>query len=100
METEELEMHLIDFQASSLWSAKFNDLREILETSTTNNHTVSILSFWTSLPDKFNCMKKVALALLTAFGSTHQCEQIFSHMKHILKLITDHSKGCVKFKVT
>lgn len=100
MEIDELEMQLIDFQASSLWSAKFKDLREILETSR-NNHAASILSSWTSLPDKFNCMKKVAFALLSAFGSTYQCEHIFSHMKHTLnphrsRLTVDHSEGCVK----
>ncbi|XP_042891739.1 general transcription factor II-I repeat domain-containing protein 2A-like [Penaeus japonicus] len=104
METEELEMQLIDFQVSSLWSAKFKDLREILETST-SDHAASILSCWTSLPDRFSSMKKVAFALLSAFGSTYQCEQIFSHMKHILnplrsKLTADHSKGCVKLKVS
>ena len=104
METEELEMQLIDFQASTLWSAKFKDLREILETSK-NDHAASILRSWTSLPDKFNCMKKVAFALLSAYGSTYQCEQIFSQMKHILsphrsRLTTDHSEGCVKLKVS
>ncbi|XP_064083014.1 general transcription factor II-I repeat domain-containing protein 2B-like [Macrobrachium nipponense] len=42
METEELEKQLIDFQASTLWSAKFKDLREILESSK-NDHATSIL---------------------------------------------------------
>ena len=104
METEELEMQLIDFQASTLWSAKFKDLREILESSK-NDHATSILRSWASLPDKFNCMKKVAFALLSVYGSTYQCEQIFSQMKHILspnrsRLTTDHSEGCVKLKVS
>lgn len=104
METEELEMQLIDFQASTLWSAKFKDLREILESSK-NDHATSILRSWASLPDKFNCMKKVAFALLSAYGSTYQCKQIFSQMKHILsphrsRLTTDHSEGCVKLKVS
>ena len=104
MEPEELEMQLIDFQASTLWSAKFKDLREILESSK-NDHATSILRSWASLPDKFNCMKKVAFALLSAYGSTYQCEQIFSQMKHILsphrsRLTTDHSEGCVKLKVS
>ncbi|XP_064090842.1 general transcription factor II-I repeat domain-containing protein 2A-like [Macrobrachium nipponense] len=104
METEELEMQLIDFQASTLWSAKFKDLREILESSK-NDHATSILRSWASLPDKFNSMKKVAFALLSAYGSTYQCEQIFSKMKHILsphrsRLTTDHSEGCVKLKVS
>ena len=48
---------------------------------------------------------KIACALLSAFGSTYLCEQIFSHMKHILspqrsRLRTDHSESCVKLKVT
>ena len=104
MEIEELEMQLIDFQASSLWSARFKDLREIRETSK-NDHAASILRSWTSLPDTFNCMKKVAFALLSAYGSTYQCEQMFSYMKHVLsphssRLTTDHSEGCVKLKVS
>ena len=45
------------------------------------------------------------LDLLSAFGSTYLCEQIFSHMKHILssqrsRLTTEHSESCVKLKVT
>ena len=64
-------MQLIDFQASS-WSANFKDFRQILETNT-NDHATSILISWTLLPDKFNCMKKVAFALLSTFGSTYQC---------------------------
>lgn len=73
METEELEMQLIDFQASSLWSAKFKELREVMETTVNDHgHGTSILSCWTSLPEKFSCMKKVAFALLSAFGSTYQ----------------------------
>ena len=59
-----------------------------------------------SLPERFNCFKKIACALLSAFGSTYYiCEQIFSHMKHILSpqrshLTTEHSESCVKLKVT
>ena len=50
-------------------------------------------------------MKKVAFALLSPFGFTYQCEQIFSHIKHIFnthssKLPMDHSEGCVKRKVS
>lgn len=63
LETEELEMQVIDLQASSLRSAKFQDLRKILETST-NYHATSILNSWASLPDKFSSMKKVAFAFL------------------------------------
>ena len=59
-----------------------------------------------SLPERFNCLKKIAYyTLLSTFGSTYLCEQIFSHMKHILNpqrgpLTTEHSESCVKLKVT
>ena len=57
-----------------------------------------------SLPERFNCLKKIACALFSAFGSTYLCEQIFSHMKHILspqrcRLTTEHSESCMKLKV-
>ncbi|XP_042216878.1 uncharacterized protein LOC121862627 [Homarus americanus] len=60
---------------------------------------------WASLPEKFDCMKKVAFTLLSTFGSTYLREQIFSHMKNILnphrsRLTTDHSEGCVQLKVS
>ena len=46
-----------------------------------------------SLPKRFNRLfKKMACILLSAFGSTYLCEQIFSHMQHILSR--------VKLKVT
>ena len=47
----------------------------------------------------------MAIALLSVFGSTYLCEQIFSHMKFILTshrcvLTKDHSEACVQLKVT
>lgn len=70
-----------------------------------NDHEASILNCWTSMSDKFKSMKKVAFVLISAFGSTYKCEQIFSHMKHILnpypsKLTKEHSEGCVKLKIS
>ena len=55
--------------------------------------------------ERFNCLKKITCALLSAFGSTYLCEQIFSYMKHILspqrsRLTTEHLESCVKLKVT
>ena len=40
---------------------------------------------------KFSCLKKMVIALRSAFGSTYLCEQIFSHTK-------DHSEACVQLK--
>ena len=47
----------------------------------------------------------MAIALLSVFGSTYLCEQLFSHMKFILTshrcgLTKDHSEACVQLKVT
>ena len=75
-------MQLIDFKASLLWASKFDDLRKSLETA--ENLQASILTCWKFLPERFDCMKKMAIALLSVYGSTSLCEQIFSHMKVIL----------------
>ena len=58
-----------------------------------------------SLPKRFNCLKKITCALLSALGSTYICAQTFSHIKHILSpqrshLTIEHSVSCVKLKVT
>ena len=47
----------------------------------------------------------MAIALMSVFGSTYFCEQIFSHMKFILssqrcRLPEDHLEACVQLKVT
>jgi len=55
-----------------------NSGRKLLEKSAAN------LNCWTSLPEAFICLKKVAFVLLSTFGSTYTCEQIFSHMKAVL----------------
>ena len=51
-----------------------------LESTAVHVHGACIFTCWTSLPDKFNCLQNIAEALLTVFGSTYLCEQIFSHM--------------------
>ena len=103
MDIKDLQMQLIDFKAFLLWASKIDDLRKSLETA--ENSQTSILTCWKSLPEKFDCLKKMAIALLSVFGSTYLCEQIFSHMKFILsshrnRLTEDHSEACVLFKVT
>ncbi|OAF67696.1 hypothetical protein A3Q56_04572 [Intoshia linei] len=37
-----------------------------------------VLTCWKSMPKNFKGLKKVALSLLTFFGSTYNCEQTFS----------------------
>ena len=59
------------------------ELRKNLEYDSKEKST-TILNCWMSLPERFNYLKKITCPLLSAFGSTYLCEQIFSHMKHIL----------------
>lgn len=69
LEIEEFEMQLIDFQSSSIWIQKFIETRkelELIETErlTSNiskNANNKILETWNSLPDTFNCLKKLAV---------------------------------------
>ena len=82
MDIEDFQLQLIDFKASLLWTSKFVDLRKWLETN--ENKQKNILSRWKSLQEKFSCLKKMAIALLSAFQAIYLCEQIFSQMKFIL----------------
>ena len=76
-------MELIELISSELSKTKFKELRKNLEDDSMEKST-AILNCWMSLPERFNCLKKMACAPLSAFGSTYLCEQIFSQMKHIL----------------
>ena len=103
MDIEDFQMQLIDFKASLLWASKFDDVRKLLETA--DNSQTSILTCWKSLPENFDCLKKMAIALLSVFESTYLYEQIFSCMKFILsshgsRLTEDHLEACVQLKVT
>ena len=69
MDIEDFQMQLIDFKASLLWVSKFDDLRKSLETA--ENLQTSILTCRKSLSEKFDCLKKMAIALLYVFGSTY-----------------------------
>ena len=87
-------MQLIDL----LWTSKFVDLQKSLETIA--NKQINILTCWESLLEKVSCLKKMAIALLSAFASTYLCEQTFSHMKFILsahrrRVTEDHSESCI-----
>jgi hypothetical protein len=104
MDIDDFEMQQIDFRSSELWTSKFVELRKSLENENLEK-SAAILSCWTSLPNYYICLKKIAFALLSAFGSTYSCEQIFSHMKAVLnpqrsRLTPEHSENCVKLKVT
>uniref|UniRef100_A0A3B1J491 SPIN-DOC-like zinc-finger domain-containing protein n=1 Tax=Astyanax mexicanus TaxID=7994 RepID=A0A3B1J491_ASTMX len=77
----------VDFKSSPLWVTKFAELRKQLESTPVQQHG------------------SIALALLSVFGSTYLCEQVFSHMKSVLspirsRLTTDNSESCLQLKVT
>lgn len=104
MDINDFDLQYIEFKSSELWNTKFVELRRVLE-GDCQNHSNEILSCWMSLPEKFICLKKVAFAMLTAFGSSYICEQLFSHMRVILnpyrsRLTTDNSEACVTLKIT
>ncbi|GFV11588.1 general transcription factor II-I repeat domain-containing protein 2A [Trichonephila clavipes] len=91
LEIEELEMHLIDFQSSSIWIQKFIETRKKLEliealrltSNISKNTSNELLETWNSIPDAFNCLKKLAYAILTIFSSTYACESLFSEINNI-----------------
>ncbi|GFU87658.1 dimer_Tnp_hAT domain-containing protein [Trichonephila clavipes] len=89
LEIEEQEMQLIDFQSSSIWFKKFIETRKKLElieaerltSNISKNTSNEILETWNSILDAFNCLKKLAYAILTIFSSTYACESLFSEIK-------------------
>ena len=104
MDIDDFEMQQVEFRSSELWTSKFVELRKSLEDENLEK-SPAILNCWTSLQRSNICLKKIAFALLSAFGSTYSYEQIFSHMKAVLnpqrsRLTPEHSENCLKFKVT
>ncbi|GFV21972.1 uncharacterized protein TNCV_4526581 [Trichonephila clavipes] len=113
LEIEELEMQLIDFQSSSIWIQKFIETRKKLElieaerltSNISKNTSNEILETWNSIPDAFNCLKKLAYAILTIFSSTYACESLFSEINNIKdslrnRLTDDSNSACILLKVT
>ena len=103
MDIGDFQLQLIDFKASLLWTLRFVDLRKSLETI--ENKQKNILTCWESLQEKFSCLKKMAIPLLSAFQATYLYEEIFSQMKFILsahrsRLTEDQSKLSVQLSVS
>ncbi|GFX67615.1 general transcription factor II-I repeat domain-containing protein 2A [Trichonephila clavipes] len=113
LEIEELEMQLIGFQSSSIWIQKYIETRKKLElieaerlrSNISKNTSNEILETWNSIPDAFNCLKKLAYAILTIFSSTYACESLFSEINSIKnslrnRLTDDSNSACILLKVT
>ena len=105
MNVSDFHMKLIDLRSSLLWTSKFAELCQAIKTVGRKNCSKLILQCWASLLDTFGDLKDVAKALLSVFGSTYFCKQIFSHLKFVLsphcsRLTADNSEACVQLKVT
>ncbi|GFX70106.1 general transcription factor II-I repeat domain-containing protein 2A [Trichonephila clavipes] len=113
LKIEEYEMQLIDFQSSSIWIQKFIETRKKMELSEAERFTRNIskkasneiLETWNSIPDAFNCLKKLAYAILTIFSSTFVCESLFSEKNNIKdslrnRLTDDSNSAGILLKVT
>jgi hypothetical protein len=114
MELQAFEMQLVELQSSSIWKQKFVDLRvrlEIIERDRCNGLEPQlsaenvVLSVWNDLPETFNSLKKVAVAILSIFSSSYSCESLFSTMNFIKSdirnsLTDDLSAACVALKNT
>ena len=118
----ELELEIADIADKDLWVSKFKSLTAALEDVTrqkalaAQSHKWSeieslptpeklVFETWNALPDSYGCMKKYAFGVLSIFGSTYTCEQIFSNMNYIKSKygtrLTDESlQSCVKIKVS
>ena len=102
MDIDEFEMQQVEFRSSVIWTSNFVEPRKSLENENLEK-SAAILNCWTSLPRSYSCLKKIAFALLSAFGSTYSCEQIFSRLKAVLnpqrsRLAHAHSENCMNSK--
>ncbi|XP_059819265.1 uncharacterized protein LOC132390733 [Hypanus sabinus] len=118
----DLEMELADIADKDIWVSKFRRLTADLEDVArqkailAQNHKGSdienllkpdklVFETWNAIPDIYVNIKKYALGVLSIFGSTYVCEQVFSNMnfikkKHRARLTDDSLRSCVKMKMT
>ena len=88
----ELEMQLLELQSN-----------QILKTE---HGTQTPETFWASVPnEKFAMLRKLALTVLTMFGSTYTCESAFSTMtavktKYRSSITDEHLCHCMRLALT
>ncbi|GFY23416.1 dimer_Tnp_hAT domain-containing protein [Trichonephila clavipes] len=101
-------MQLIDFESSSVWIQKLIETRKKLELIETRRLTSNVsknarngsLKTWNSIPNTFNCWKKLVRAALTTFPSNSACESLFSEMNNIGNRLADDSNSeCIRLKL-
>ncbi|KAJ4947893.1 hypothetical protein JOQ06_009924 [Pogonophryne albipinna] len=115
-------MELADIADKDIWVSKFKRLTADLEDVARQKAVLAqnhkwrdidnlpkpdklVFETWNAIPDVYVNMKKYALGVLSIFGSTYVCEQVFSNMnfiksKHRARLTDDSLRSCVKMKVT
>ena len=118
----DLEIELADIADKDLWVSKFKSLRVDLEEVARQKATLAkehkwsdienlpksdklVFETWSAIPDTYMNMKKYAFGVLSIFGSTYLCEQVFSSMnfiksKYRSRLTNESLQSCVKIKVT
>ena len=96
----DLELELADIADKDMWVSKFKRLADDLEdvarqkATLAQNHKWSdiehlprpdklVFETWNAIPDTYMNMKKYAIGVLSIFGSTYACEQLFSTMNYI-----------------
>ncbi|XP_072892951.1 general transcription factor II-I repeat domain-containing protein 2A-like [Hemitrygon akajei] len=114
----DLEMELTDIADKDIWVSKFRRLTAGLEDVAgqkdvlAQNHKWSdienlpkpdklVFETWNAIPEIYVNIKKYVLGVLSIFGSTYLCEQVFSNMnfiknKHRARLTDDSLRFCVK----
>ena len=115
------DLELADIADKDMWVSKFkriaDDLEDVAREKATlaQNHKWSdienlprpdklVFETWNAIPDTYMNKKKYALGVLSIFGSTYACEQLFYTMnyiknKHLSRLTDDSLQSCVKMKV-
>lgn len=95
-----LELELLDVANKDIWSSKFKQLTADLEELERKRSAFSldhqwvklqglekdddvVFKAWDSLPTSYCEMRRLAFGVLTIFGSTYSCEQLFSNMNII-----------------
>ncbi|KAK7909442.1 hypothetical protein WMY93_014126 [Mugilogobius chulae] len=118
----DLELELADIVDKEMWTSKFVTLTAELENVARQKARLAqihkwsdienlpkpdkmVFETWNELPSTYENMKKYAFGVLSIFGSTYICEQLFSNVNYIKSKyrsrLTDESlQSCVKIKVT
>ncbi|KAK1903618.1 General transcription factor II-I repeat domain containing protein 2A, partial [Dissostichus eleginoides] len=100
----DLEIELADIADKELWVSKFKRLTADLEDVARQKAILArehkwsdleilpkpdklVFETWNAIPDTYMNMKKYAFGVLSIFGSSYLCKQIFSSMNYIQKTL-------------